>query len=87
MIDVGPLLAIDFDVHEELVHHRGRRGIFEALMRHDMTPMASGIADGEKDRLILRLRFLERGIAPHAPMDWIVCMLQEIGARGAAEFV
>ena len=45
LIDVGAFLAIHFDVDEEIVHHlRGCR-VLEALVRHDVTPMAGGIAD------------------------------------------
>src|SRR6476646_3546779 len=38
LVDIGPLLPIDLDTHEEVVHDGGYRGIFEALMVHDMTP-------------------------------------------------
>ena len=40
LVDVGPFLAVDLDVDEELVHHHGSGGIFEALVRHDMAPVA-----------------------------------------------
>ena len=51
LIDVGALLAVDFDVDEQLVHHRGGVGVLEAFVRHDMAPVAGGVADREQDRL------------------------------------
>ena len=45
LIDIGPLLAIDLDVDEELVHDGGDGRILEAFMGHHMAPMAGGVAD------------------------------------------
>ncbi len=44
-VDIGPLLPVDLDVHEQLVHDGRRRFVLEALVRHDVAPMAGGIAD------------------------------------------
>src|SRR5262249_14383407 len=50
LVDVGAFLAVHFDVDEEIVHHlRGCR-VLEALVRHDVTPMAGGVTDREPDR-------------------------------------
>ena len=46
LVDVGPLLAIDLDADEQLVHHVGNASVLETLVRHDVTPVARGIADG-----------------------------------------
>ena len=54
LVDVGPLLAIDLDVHEKPVHHGGGCRVLEALVGHDVAPMAGGVADREKDRLVGR---------------------------------
>ena len=76
LIDVGPLLAIDFDVDEQLVHHARGRVVLEALVRHDMAPVAGGIADRQKDRLVAALRFRQRFGSPGPPIDRIVLVLQ-----------
>ncbi len=87
MIDIRPFLAIDLDVHEKLVHDRGGRSILETFVCHHVAPMAGGIADREKDRLIGGLCLREGRGAPEPPMDGIVLMLQQIGASGFGEFV
>ena len=74
-VDVGPLLAVDLDVDEELVHHRGRRRVLEALMGHDVAPMAGGIADREQHRHVAALGLGEGGRAPGLPMDGVVLVL------------
>src|SRR6185369_4913722 len=52
------------------------------LVLHDVTPVAGGIADGEKNRLVLS-RSLRKGcLPPRVPVDRIGGMLEEIGARG-----
>ena len=84
-IEVGPLLAVDLDVDVELVHQRGRRLALEALMGHDMAPMAGGIADGEQDRLLLGLGLGQRLGPPGLPMHGVVPVLQQIGARLLAQ--
>jgi hypothetical protein len=80
LVDVGSLLPIHLDVHVELVHDRGDRGIFEALMRHHMTPMTGGITDGQEDRTAEATRFRERRVAPGPPMHGVVPMLKEVRA-------
>ncbi len=51
-VEVGPLLAIDLDVHEVLVHQGGDLRVLEALALHHVAPVAGGVADGEEDRLV-----------------------------------
>ena len=79
-VDVGALLAIDLDVDEQLVHHRRDLRRFEALVRHDMAPMAGGIADREQDRPVGAPGLGQRLLAPRPPMNGIFGMLQQIGA-------
>src|SRR5690606_9916864 len=43
-----------------------------------MTPVAGGIADGQKDRLVLPLRLFKGLLAPGIPIHRIVGVLQEI---------
>ena len=56
LVEVGPLLAVDLDVDEQAVHHRGDRRVLEALVRHDVAPVARRVADREQDRLVLAAR-------------------------------
>jgi len=87
LVKIGPFLAVDFDVDKERVHPLGDIRIFEALMRHHMAPMAGGIADREQDRLVGGLGSGEHHIAPGLPMNGIVLVLKEVGARLLAEAV
>ena len=80
LVDVGALLAIDFDVDEQLVHHRGGGGILEAFVRHDVAPVAGGVADRQQDRLVGALRLGQRLRSPWPPVDRIVLVLQQIRA-------
>ena len=60
LVDVGPLLAIDLDVDEQLVHHRRGGVVLEALVRHHVAPVAGGVADREQDRLVGALGLRQR---------------------------
>ena len=64
LVDVGPLLAVDLDVDEQLVHHARRRLVLEALVRHHVAPVAGRVADREQDRLV---RCASPRRAPPAP--------------------
>ena len=66
LIDVGALLAVDFDVDEQIVHHARGGVVLEALVRHDVAPMAGRIADREQDRLVAALGLRQRVAAPTA---------------------
>ena len=52
-----------------------------------MAPVASGIADGEKDRLILRDRFTESGLAPGVPCHRIRGVQKEVRTGLSVEVV
>jgi hypothetical protein len=87
LIDVRPLLAIDFDVDEEFVHH-GRGGvILKTFVRHDVAPMTGRIADREQDRPAGALGFRKRLRAPGPPVNRIVLVLKEIRARLLGETI
>ena len=86
-VEIGALLAVDLDVNETRVHQLGDAGVLETLMRHDMAPMAGGIAHRQQDRLVLGFRLVERGLSPGLPMHRIVAVLQEIGAGLPVEVV
>jgi hypothetical protein len=55
-IDVRPLLPIDLDVDEVLVHVCRGLGVLEGLALHHMAPVAGGIADREQDWPVLLSR-------------------------------
>ena len=69
LVDVRPLLAIDLDVDVEPVHHLGDLVVFEALMRHDVAPVAGGVADGEQDRPVELACFGERSGSTRAASE------------------
>ncbi len=56
-------------------------------MGHHMAPVAGGVTDAEQDRLALSFRKGEGLRAPGLPVDGIVGMLKEIGARFRAQHV
>ena len=51
-VDVGPLLPVDLDVDEEVVHHRRGRRILERLVRHHVAPVAGAVADRDEERAV-----------------------------------
>ena len=79
-VDVGPLLAVDLDADEVLVHHARRLGRLERLALHHVAPVAGRVADREQDRLVLVARLRERLLAPRVPVDRVVGVLQEVRA-------
>jgi hypothetical protein len=87
LVDVRPLLAIDFDVDEEIVHDARDIVVFEALVRHHMAPMTGGITDREQDRLVVLFGGRQRLRTPGPPIDRVVLVLQEIRARLLGETV
>ena len=87
LIEIGPLFAIDLDVYEQPVHDRGDRRVLETLVRHDMAPVAGGIADREQDRLVLAPCPLERFRSPGIPVDRIRRMLLQVRRRFVSEAV
>jgi hypothetical protein len=48
-------------------------------VRHDVTPVASGVADGDKDGFAFIPCPAERSLSPRVPIDGIFGMLQQIG--------
>ncbi len=86
-IEVGALFAIDFDVDEVVVHEAGGLVVLERLVRHDVAPVARGVADAQKNRFVLALRSLERFRSPRVPVDGVPGVLEEIGAGLVGEAV
>jgi hypothetical protein len=82
-----PLLAVDLDVDEALVHEPRDRRILEGLALHDVAPVTGGVANGEEERPVLPARALEGLLAPGVPVDRIELVLEEVRARLAREAV
>ena len=87
LVEVGPLLAVNLDVHEQAVHDGGDGGVFEALAFHHMAPVAGGVADGEEDGAVLLAGELEGVWAPFVPVNGVVGVLLEVGAAGMEQAV
>ena len=85
LVDVGAFFAVHFDVDEEFVHHVGGCRVFEALVRHDVAPVAGGVSHGQQDGLIGALGFGKRLGAPRPPVDGIVLVLQQVRTGLARE--
>ena len=86
-VDVGTLLAVDFDVDEVLVEKARGGLVFEALFLEDATPVAGKIAYAQVNRLLLCSRSLERRAPPRIPLHGIVSVLAQIGAGLSREMV
>ncbi len=86
-VDVGSLLPVDLDVDEVLVHQRGRARVLEGLVGHDVAPVTGAVAHRQKDRLVLGCGEREGPRAPGVPVDRVVRMLDQVGARGLGELV
>ena len=84
-VDVGPFLAVDLDVDEQLVHQRRGCLIRERLVLHDVAPVARAVADRDQERATRLLRLRERLVAPRKPVDRVVRVLEEVRARGSCE--
>ena len=78
-VDVRALLAVDLDAHEVLVHERGDPLVLEGLALHHVAPVAGGVADRDDDRDVALARGGERLVAPRAPLDGVVLVLEEVG--------
>ncbi len=87
VVDVGPLLAVDLDVDEVLVHDRGGRLALERLALHHVAPVAGGVADREQDRPVELARTGERLLAPGVPVDRVLRVLEQVRAGLAGEAV
>ena len=79
-VDVGPLLAIDLDVDEVLVHVGGGLRVLEGLALHHVAPVAGRVADREQDRAVLLARPRQRLLAPGVPVDRVVAVLEQVWA-------
>ncbi len=86
-VDVRPLLAVDLDGDVVLVEQFRGGLVLKALLFHDVTPVAGGVADREEDGDVPLPRGLERLFVPRLPLDRVVRVLAEVGALGLVEAV
>ena len=86
-VDVGPLLAVHLDGDEAGVDLLGRRLVLERLVRHDVAPVAGGVADRQQHRDVAPRRLDERLVRPLPPVDGVVGVLQQVRARRVGEAV
>lgn len=77
-VDVRPLLPVHLDRHEPLVEVLGEPGVLEALVRHDMAPVAGRVTDGQQHRHAAALRLREGLGAPGPPVDGVVGVLEQV---------
>ena len=80
-VEVRPLLAVELDAHEALVHERRGGGILERLALHDVAPVAGRVADREQNRQLPITRARERLLAPRIPIHRVVLVLKEVRRR------
>jgi hypothetical protein len=86
-VDVRALLAVDLHVHEVLVHVRRGLVVLERLVRHDVAPVAGGVADRQQHRHPAPLGLLEGLRAPLPPVDRVVLVLEQVRAGGGRKAV
>ena len=79
-VDVGAFLPVDLDVDEQVVHDRRHLGVLEALVRHDVAPVAGGVADRQQDGPVQLLGPAHGVLAPGVPVDGVVPVLAQVGA-------
>ena len=83
-VDVRPLLSVDLDADEVPSFSASAVGrVLERLVRHDVAPVAGGVADREQDRHVALARLRERLVTPLEPVDRVLRVLQQVGAGGA----
>ncbi len=87
LVDVGPFLAVDLDADEAGVHDFRHRLVLEAFMRHDVAPMAGGVADREQDRQVAGLGLGQCRRSPDPPVHRVVPVLPQIGRGGRAQHI
>ena len=86
-VEVGAFFAVNLDVDESAVHQGSGFGVFEGFVGHDMTPVAGGITDAEKDGLIFTPGFFKRFVSPRIPVNRVGGMLEQIRRSGCGKMV
>ena len=80
-VHVGAFLPVHLYRDHVLVEQRGGLRILERFVGHDVAPVAGGVADREHDGNVAPGGLGERLVAPGPPVDRVVRMLEQVGAR------
>jgi len=80
IINVWPFFAINFDIHEVLIHVLCDFRILENQPLHHVAPVAAAVSDRQKNDFIFLLCFFECFRTPGIPVNRVVLMQQQIGA-------
>ena len=86
-VDVRQFLAVDLHGHEPVVHQRRDCFVLEGFVRHDMAPVAGGVADRDEEGDVTAGRLGEGFLRPHPPVHGIVRVRAQVGAGRVGEFV
>ena len=86
-IQIGPLFAVDFHRHEVLIQDPRDVFVLERFALHHVAPVAGGVTDREKNRLVFLAGLVERLLAPRIPIHRIVRVLQQVGTFFVKETV
>ncbi len=84
-VQVGAFFAVHLDVDEMAVHQRGRVGVLERFMRHDVAPVTGAITDAQENRFVFVSGAGQGFLAPGIPVHRVVRMLAQIGTGFAAQ--
>ena len=86
-IHIGPLLPVYLDADKGPVEDLCHFGVPEGLPAHDVAPVAGGVADGEKDGLILPGGGEKCLLPPGIPVDRVIRVLEQVGGLFPAQAV
>ncbi len=86
-VEIGALLAVDLDGDEAGVEEARGVVVLERLLLHHVAPVAGGVAHGDEEEAALPAGALEGLGAPRVPVDGVVRVLLQVGARLADEVV
>src|ERR1019366_9021233 len=86
-VDIGTLVAIDFDGDEFTVDDLGDFAALVGLAIHDVAPVTPHRANVQEDGLVLALGGSEGVFAPLVPLDRLVHRRAQIGRRGVGKRV
>jgi hypothetical protein len=77
-VNIGSLLAVNFNADEIFVHNPGYFPVFERFMLHHMAPVAGRIANADEHHFIFGYGLLEGFRIPCMPVNRVVGVLQKI---------
>lgn len=71
LLQVGTFLTVHLYAHGGFVQQGRDLRIAEGLLFHNVAPVTGGIADGQKDRFVLRFSFQEDFRGPWVPIHGV----------------